>query len=98
MRTASLASVLAYSAAGSPTLETYARVQRYDTAFEVIDAEDEVAVVFDLSSVPTPKNCLLQGATFDFGRVVTWRWMKPIGLVEAMDFDAIVEVRVRSAV
>jgi hypothetical protein len=96
VRIASLASVLAYSAAGS-TVETYARVQHYDRAFEVIDADEELAVVLDLSSVPTPKNCLFFGATLDFGRIVTWKWMKPIGIIEAMDFDAAIRVRVKLA-
>ena len=97
VRTASLVSVVAYSAARSPVPETYARVQHYDPAFEVIDAENEVAVVFDLSGVPAPKNCLLHGATLDFGRVVTLRWMKPIGIIEAIDLNAVVEIRVRVA-
>jgi len=47
--------------------------------------------------VPTPKNCLFFGATLDFGRIVTWKWMKPIGIIEAMDFDAAIRVRVKLA-
>jgi hypothetical protein len=94
LRNASLASVVAYSAAGSPTPDTYARVQHYDAAFEIIDAGKGAAVVLDLSTVPTPKNCLFHGANFDFGRPVVFRWFQPIGITEAMDYDGVVTVRV----
>lgn len=88
----SLASVFAYSAVGSPTSDTYARVQHFSEAYEVMDASDEVAVVFDMSNVPIPPSCLFFGGTWDFGRVVTVKWVKPIGLVEAMNADAPIAV------
>ena len=86
---------MAYSAAGSPTVDTYARVQHFDAAFEIIDAEQEVAVVVDLSSVPTPENCLFHRAQFDFGRVVTLKWLKPVGLDEAMNFNGTIQIRIK---
>ena len=91
-RKVSLASVLAYSAVGSPTVDAYARVQHFSEAYEVIDASDEVAVVFDMSHVPTPPNCIFFGGGWDFGRVVTVKWVKPIGLVEAMNADVAIAV------
>jgi len=58
-RKVSLASALAYSAVGSPTADTYARVQHFSEAYEIIDTSDcdLVAVVVDMSQVPTPPNC-----------------------------------------
>jgi hypothetical protein len=94
-RKASLASVLAYSALGSPTADTYARVQHFSEAYEVIDASDEVAIVFDMGHVPIPPNCLFFGGDWDFGRVVTVEWVKPIGLVEGMNADVAIAVSLR---
>jgi hypothetical protein len=95
-RKISLASVLAYSAVGSPTADTYARVQHFNEAYEVIDASDEVAVVVDMSHVPTPPNCLFLGGSWDFGRVVTVKWVKPIGLAEAMNAGAAIAVSLQA--
>jgi Restriction endonuclease len=95
-RKVSLASVLAYSAVGSPTADTYARVQHFNEAYEVIDASDEVAVVVDMSHVPTPPDCLFLGGSWDFGRVVTVKWVKAIGLAEAMNAGAAIAVSFRA--
>ncbi len=91
-RKVSTASVLAYSAASSPTAAAYARVQHFTEAYEVIDASDEVAVVVDMSHVPTPPNCLFRGGSWDFGRLVTVKWVKTIGLFEAMNAGTAIAV------
>jgi hypothetical protein len=95
-REVSTASVLAYSAAGSLTAATYARVQHFTEAYEVIDASDEVAVVVDMSHVPTPPGCLFFGGNWDFGRVVTVKWIKTIGLLEAMNASTAIAVSFRT--
>jgi hypothetical protein len=71
-------------------------VQHFNEAYEVIDASDEVAVVVDMSHVPTPPDCLFLGGSWDFGRVVTVKWVKAIGLAEAMNAGAAIAVSFRA--
>jgi Restriction endonuclease len=95
VRKLSLASVVAYAAPDGFDLTENANVQHFDAeGFEILQNSDEVAVVVDLTDARPPPRCLLHAVRFDFGRVVTTRWTKPVGLREAMNYSTDVRIRV----
>jgi hypothetical protein len=76
----SLLSVVAYTARKESDARKYAHVAKYDLgAFEILQGDDEVAVVADTSQLTPPPNCLLHTLLMDFGRGTTVKWVKPIG-------------------
>jgi restriction endonuclease len=95
VRKLSLASVVAYAAPNGVDLTENAHIQRFDAeGFEILQNSNEVAAVVDLSDAPPPARCLLHTVWFDFGRVITIRWIKPIGLREAMNYSTDVSIRI----
>lgn len=48
--------------------------------FEITQSFNDVAVTIDLSPVVIPDNCMFRTVLFDFGRVVTFHTVYPIGL------------------
>jgi hypothetical protein len=96
VRKLSLASVVAYAAPDGVDLTENANVQHFDAeGFEILQNSDEVAVVVDLTDAPPPPRCLLHTVWFDFGRVITTRWFKLIGLREAMNYSTDISIRVK---
>lgn len=94
VRRLSLASVVTYSPVGRDLTEN-AYIQYFDTeGFEVLQNSEDVAVVIDLTDAPTPPSSFLHTVHFDFGRVVTLNWVKPIGVSEAMDYSTDLSIRV----
>jgi hypothetical protein len=95
VRKLSLASVVAYSAPREVDLTENPYIQHFDAkGFEILQNSDEVGVVVDLTDTVTPPRSLLHTVFFDFGRVVTTRWFKMVGLREAMDYATDVSIRI----
>jgi hypothetical protein len=94
VRKLSLASVVAYSAPQDADLSENAQVQNFDmTGFEILQSSDRVAVVIDLTNAAPPAGCFFDRVAIDFGRLVAMRWIKPIGLREAINYSALVKFR-----
>jgi hypothetical protein len=90
-----LASVVAHAVPDGVDLTENANVQHFDAkGFEILQNSDEVAVVVDLTDARPPPRCLLHTVRFDFGRIITTRWFKHIGLQEAMNYSTDVRIRV----
>jgi hypothetical protein len=93
----SLASVVVYTEPGSNTGAETARVARYQSGSEIIEASDEVSVMADLSQVQVPDNSVFRSFNIDFGRYVVFKGLYPVGLPAAMNASVPLRISLRSS-